>query len=194
MNTMLLKNDSLSRALNGKSAMDMLEMAAKVDFAKAAESASMRELPLGSAQARKIRAAVERFVAEAPEAATHYMEFSRFWSAARTETARKVVAAGAPTLFSDKWPAKDGKASPNFSADSREISATLMPDGWMKKVKVTRIFANDTKAYVDIEVFGVTRKMILLKEADDWKSHADFLGFPWSREGTSAPECVGVLQ
>jgi len=194
IHTMLLRGDLVIQAMNGKSVADVSEMAAKVENAKEAERASMRELPIDSEPARKIRTSVETFLGEAPEQATHYMEFSRFWTAARTEIARKVVAAGAPTLLDDKWPTKDGKPPPSFSVDSREMSASLMPDGWMKKLKVTRIIANDTKAYVDISAFNATLKATFLKEADGWKSHADFLGFPWSREGTRPPECVGVLQ
>ncbi len=137
------------------------------------------DYPLGKA----ISAAVQRYLDGVPAGADTFADMFPFWTRARVAYAEalKPAATALEILPGYKAPAPH----------QRELSALqLYGDDWLKHVKIVKILASSTKAYVFLGGPEKSARTTFLLDEGEWKGHSDLFGYPWSRENTEAVECI----
>lgn len=180
-----LQEAKFRKVVEGKTANDVRDLAARVSAAEKQERTSMGTLPPGSQKERIIRKTVEEYYEAAiPDGAKSYAPLFRFWTAERIAFAKQVQGARG------RVDVALGFAEPEHVRHA----AGYLDAQFLRTLKVSAIVANEHKAYVSLGGESVEmRGFYLLLEEGQWKVHADLFGYPWSREDSLPPECVGVL-
>lgn len=173
----------LKAVLDGKTADNIIEAGARIQSLLDAERASMRELSFDSPMGKEINAAARRYLDEVPEGADNFSAMFPFWTRARVAYASALKPAGSAL---DVLPDYEAPAP-----HQRDLSGLLLyGDGWLKKLKVVRILASPTKAYVFLGDPEKSMRTTFHRDEGEWKVHSDLFGYPWSQESTEAVDCI----